>query len=69
MAGVADEEGVVERAVAQLRVAEAAVVEARRMVSAVIVAERRAGVSVADLAARTGRSAIGIRNLLDAAGL
>ncbi|MEU5547904.1 hypothetical protein AB0G85_37280 [Streptomyces sioyaensis] len=64
-----DEESVLERAVAQLRVAEAAVIEARTALSAVIVAEHRAGVPVADLAARTGKSATGIRNLLDAAGV
>lgn len=69
MAGVTGDEGVLERAVAQLRAAEAAVIEARRSVSAVIVAERRAGMSVADLAARTGKSVIDIRNLLGVAGL
>ncbi|MEU5431594.1 hypothetical protein AB0H73_39180 [Streptomyces olivoreticuli] len=44
-------------------------IEARRNLSALIIAERRAGVSVADLAARTGKSPIGIRNLLSVAGL
>lgn len=69
MAGVTDDEGVLERAVAELRVAQAAVIEARRSLSAVIVAERRAGVPVADLAARTGMTPTDIRNLLGAVGL
>ncbi|MEU5547680.1 hypothetical protein AB0G85_35895 [Streptomyces sioyaensis] len=63
------EEDVLKRAVTQLRAAEDAVIEARRDLTAVIVAERRAGVSVADLAARTGKTVIDIRNLLSAAGL
>ncbi|MFD4144431.1 hypothetical protein, partial [Streptomyces sp. NPDC058572] len=69
MAGVTGDEGVLERAVAELRAAQAAVIEARRSLSAVIVAERRAGVSVVDLAERTRMSPIDIRNLLGAAGL
>jgi hypothetical protein len=64
-----DEEDVLERAVTQLCAAEAAVIEARKDLTAVIVAERRAGVSVADLAARTGKTVIDIRNLLGATGL
>ncbi|MCX5321306.1 hypothetical protein [Streptomyces sp. NBC_00120] len=63
------EEDVLKRAVAQLREAEAAVIVARRSLSAVIVAERRAGVSVAELAARTGKTPIDIRNVLSVAGL
>ncbi|WKK21922.1 hypothetical protein QZH56_11825 [Streptomyces olivoreticuli] len=62
-------EDVLGRAVAELSAAEAAVIEARRNLSALIIAERRAGVSVADLAARTGKTPIGIRNLLTVAGL
>ncbi|MCX4649323.1 MULTISPECIES: hypothetical protein [unclassified Streptomyces] len=69
MAGVTGEEDVLKRAVAQLREAEAAVIVARRSLSAVIVAERRAGVSVAELAARTGKTPIDIRNVLSVAGL
>lgn len=68
MAGVTGDEGVLERAVAELRAAQAAVIEARRSLTAVIVAERRAGVPVVDLAARTGMSPIDIRNLLEVAG-
>lgn len=68
MVGVTGEEDVLKSAVAQLRAAEAAVIEARRNLTAVIVAERRAGVSVADLAARTGKTPIDIRNVLSVAG-
>lgn len=64
-----DEEDVLERAVAQLRAAEAAVIKARRNLTAVIVEERRAGVSVAELAVRTGKTVIDIRNLLSVTGL
>ncbi|WP_405650390.1 hypothetical protein OG581_05690 [Streptomyces sp. NBC_01386] len=63
------EEDVLKRAVAQLQAAEAAVIEARRNLTAVIVAERRAGVPVADLAARTGKTPIDIRNVLSVSGL
>ncbi|WP_405785219.1 hypothetical protein OG512_48050 [Streptomyces sp. NBC_01378] len=69
MTGVTGEEDVLKRAVTQLRAAEDAVIEARRNLTSVIVAERRAGVSVADLAARTGKTVIDIRNLLSVTGL
>ncbi|MGW6262630.1 hypothetical protein [Streptomyces sp. NPDC055085] len=64
-----DEEDVLKRAVIQLQAAEAAVIEARRNLTAAIAAERCAGVSVSNLAARTGKSRTDIRNLLSVMGL
>ncbi|MFD3959645.1 hypothetical protein ACFWRG_29900 [Micromonospora tulbaghiae] len=63
------DEGVLEQAVADLRAAEAAVIEARRKVTAAIRAERRAGMPVQEIAERTGKTAIDIRNVLNAVGL
>lgn len=42
---------------------------ARRELSALIVAERKAGVPVAELARKTGQTPVDIRNLLGATGL
>ncbi|WP_155060474.1 hypothetical protein [Streptomyces blattellae] len=63
------DEGVLEQAVAELRTAEAAVIEARRKVTATIIAQRRAGMPVPEIAERTGRTLIDIRNVLNVAGL
>ncbi|WP_331752439.1 hypothetical protein [Streptomyces chartreusis] len=56
-------------AVGRLRSAEAEVLRARRELSALIVAERKAGVPVAELARKTGQTPVDIRNLLGATGL
>ncbi|OEV19356.1 hypothetical protein AN221_17465 [Streptomyces nanshensis] len=69
MDGMTADEGVLEQAVADLRAAEAAVIEARRKVTAAIRAERRAGMPVQEIAERTGKTAIDIRNVLNAVGL
>ncbi|MGW0204801.1 hypothetical protein ACWDZ8_02900 [Streptomyces sp. NPDC003233] len=63
------DEGVLEPAVADLRAAEAAVIEARRKVTAAIIPQRRAGMPVPEIAERTGKTAIDIRNVLNVAGL
>ncbi|CAL9632955.1 hypothetical protein [Streptomyces sp. NPDC057375] len=69
MDGMTGDEGVLERAVAGLRTAEMAVIEARRKVTAAIIAERRAGMSVPEIAERAGKTPIDIRNVLNVAGL
>jgi flagellar biosynthesis regulator FlaF len=57
------------RAVSELKAAQTAVIEARRSLSAMIIAERRAGVPVDDLAARTQMTPVEIRNVLSVVGL
>ncbi|MFI6547169.1 hypothetical protein ACIBO9_28365 [Streptomyces prunicolor] len=63
------EKGVLEQAVAELRTAEAAVIEARRKVTAAIISQRRAGMPVPEIAERTGKTPIDIQNVLNVAGV
>lgn len=67
--GPPGEVDVLVEAVDRLRAVQAEVVVVRRKLAASIVAERKAGVPVAELAARTGWSKTEIGNLLQAAGL
>lgn len=60
--------GTLEAAVRALGEAQSALDQARRALTAAIVAARRSGTPVAEIAARTGRSPIDIRNTLNAAG-
>ncbi|MET7356261.1 hypothetical protein [Streptomyces mirabilis] len=64
-----DAPGTLEEAAEALRAAERSVREARRRLSAAIVAAYRSGESVPVIASRTGEEPYQVRNLLAAAGI
>jgi septal ring factor EnvC (AmiA/AmiB activator) len=64
-----DGQRTLEGAAEALRAAERSVREARRRLSAAIVAAYRSGESVPVIASRTGEEAYQVRNLLAAAGV
>ena len=60
MDGKTGEQGVLEQAVAELRTAEVAVIEARRQVTAAIIARRLADMPKPEIAKRTGKTPLDI---------